>query len=157
MKTNELNPYSQSLEKAQKNANIDNKRYIPKPYLETAQSMEQQFAEFMLEQMQKTTGQEGDTASDYYKSLQRTEQAEQMAQSGSGLGIQDLILDQIYPKSRRSEMAYNAYKQQQEAQMGSRPSFIRMDQAHPGPDDIKMAIDKALRNSEVSSEESQDE
>lgn len=157
MKTNGLNPHSQSLDRAQKNADVDSKRYIPKPYIETAQSMEQQFAEFMLEQMQKTTGQEGDTASDYYKSLQRTEQAEQMAQSGSGLGIQDLILDQIYPKSRRSEMAYNAYKQQQEAQMGNRPSFIRMDQADAGPDDIKMAINKALRNSEVSSEEPQDE
>lgn len=158
MKVNELNTHSpSSLNRAQQKADADNKRFIPEPYIKTAQSMEQQFAEFMLQQMQKTTGEKGDTASDYYKSLQLTEQAEQMVQSENGIGIQDLILDQIYPKSKRSEMAYNAYKQQQTAQMGNKPSFIRMDQANAGPDDIKMAIDKAMRSKEVSNEGPQDE
>jgi|GEM_PF-6448568 Rod binding domain-containing protein len=157
LKTNESLQHSQSLERAQKKADANSKRHIPEPYLKTAQSMEQQFAEFMLQQMQKTTGSDNDTASDYYKSLQRTEQAEQMAQTGKGLGIQDLILDQIYPKSRRSEMAHNAYKQQQAAQMGNRPSFIRMDKVDAQPEDIKMAVDKAIKNREVSNEESQNE
>lgn len=157
MEVNKANLHSQSLEQAKRKADNDSKRFVPEPYLKTAQSMEQQFAEFMLQQMQKTTGQSGDTASDYYKSLQRTEQAEQMVESGNGLGIQDLILDQIYPKSRRSEMAYNAYKQQQAAQMGNRPSLIRMEQGSAGPESIKMAVDKALGNTDVSNQGPQDE
>jgi hypothetical protein len=48
---------------------------------------------------------------DYYKGLQTTEQAKIMSQKNN-LGLQDLILDQVYPKRLRNEMALKQYEAQ---------------------------------------------
>jgi restriction endonuclease len=93
----------------------DQKKYIPKKYTEFAQGMEQQFAKYMVEQMNKSSGQSQkmDTASSYYKDLLTNEHTKALTETNNGLGIQDLILDDVYPKKFRNEAAFNAYNQHQ--------------------------------------------
>jgi len=94
---------------------VDDKKFIPKQYQEVAESMEQQFAEFMLKQMNKAVdeseSQDSGGSMDYYKSLQTTERAKMMAKQNN-LGLQNVILDQIYPKRMRNEMALKQYEAQ---------------------------------------------
>lgn len=122
-----------------------NREFIPEPFVEVAQGMEKQFAEFMVQEMQKTIG-DSDTSTgmDYYKSLLSSEYADALSKNDNGLGIQDLILDQIYPQNRRSEIAYNHYKHQQAQALGNKPSFIRLNQDNPSQEQIKMHINNAL-------------
>ncbi len=94
---------------------IDQKKYIPKKYKEFAQGMEQQFAKYMVQQMNKNSGQsqEMNTANSYYKDLLTNEHTKALTETNNGLGIQDLILDDVYPKKFRNEAAFNAYNQHQ--------------------------------------------
>ena len=83
---------------------------IPDDYKKVAKGLEQQFVKYMIEQMQKTIGNEKDsTALNYYKELTQNEQAKTMTESKNGMGIQDLILDEIYPKKFRNPEAVQAY------------------------------------------------
>jgi Rod binding domain-containing protein len=93
---------------------IDDKQFIPKQFKDVAVGMEQNFAEMMLNQMNKAVDQnetEDSAGMDYYKGLQTSEQAKIMAQKNN-LGLQDVILDQIYPKRLRNEMALKQYEAQ---------------------------------------------
>ncbi len=103
---------------------IDDRKYIPKQYQEVAESMEQQFAEYMLQQMNRTVGEEdeGSGGMDYYKSLQTSERAKAMAQQNN-LGLQEMILDQIYPKRMRNEMALKQYEAQANRLHHNLPSY----------------------------------
>ena len=85
---------------------IDDRQYIPKQFKEVAQNMEQNFAEYMIGQMNKAV----DT-SETEESTGMTEQAKIMAMKNN-LGLQDVILDQIYPKRMRNEMALKQYEAQ---------------------------------------------
>ncbi len=88
----------------------DDSKYIPEPYKNVARGMEKQFVEFMLEQMQKTApSSQTDTASQYYQGLMKSERAENMVRHNGGLGIQEVILDQVYPKKFRNKFAYNQF------------------------------------------------
>lgn len=79
-------------------------QYIPKPYIDLARSMETQFINFMLKQMNKTIGrQEQDQTSKYYHSLLSEKRAGLMSDHRRGMGIRQLILDQMYPKHLRTE------------------------------------------------------
>jgi Rod binding domain-containing protein len=99
---------------------------IPEDYKKVAKGLEQQFAQYMIEQMQKTIGKEDDsTAMNYYKELTQKEQAKMMTESKSGMGIQDLILDEIYPKKFRNPEAVEAYNQAKQ-QNGMRKKKIEM-------------------------------
>ena len=71
------------------------------PYLKVASSMEAEFLKLMLEKMQDTvTKDEKDSGEEaYYKSLLLRERANIMAARDKGIGIKELILDQIYPKN----------------------------------------------------------
>jgi Rod binding domain-containing protein len=96
------------------NKTIDDKKYIPKKFRDVAEGMEQNFAEFMINQMNKsipTSESEDSAGMDYYKSLQVTEQAKILSQKNN-LGLQDVILDQIYPKRLRNELALKQYEAQ---------------------------------------------
>jgi Rod binding domain-containing protein len=130
-----------------------NRQYVPDQFKEVAAGMEQQFAEYMIQEMQKTVG-ETDSSSgmDYYKSLLASEYAQAMTQNGHGLGIQDVILDQIYPQNMRNAIAYNHYQNQQSMIQANRPSFIRLDETNPSEQEIKIAINKALNSSGVDHE-----
>jgi Rod binding domain-containing protein len=94
---------------------IDDRQYIPKQFKQVAENMEQQFAEYMLNQMNNTVdenaSEEATPGMDYYKGLKTTEQAKIMAQKND-LGLQNVILDQIYPKRLRNEFALKQYEAQ---------------------------------------------
>ncbi|OUR92856.1 hypothetical protein A9Q84_20295 [Halobacteriovorax marinus] len=111
------------------NSKTINKKYIPKPYLEAAQGMEKQFIQLMVKEMKKTTqGPEStSTGMDYYMDLQSGERADAMVKKNQ-VGLQDLILDKIYPEKFRNVHAFNAYKQQTN-QMNNR-SNVEMRDAH---------------------------
>jgi Rod binding domain-containing protein len=87
-------------------------QYVPTKFKKVASAMESQFAEFMLQQMQKTVNRNtaDDSSSKYYKSLMNTERAKTLANQNGGLGIQKMILEQIYPKRYRNEIAFNHYE-----------------------------------------------
>ncbi len=86
---------------------------IPKPYRDIASGMERQFLEYMLERMKSTISEEElSTAQNYYDSLQTSEQAKAIAEKDGGMGIQEMILNQIYPKSKRQAITqYNIAKE----------------------------------------------
>ncbi len=76
---------------------------IPKPYLEVAEGMEAQFTNHLLNQMRKTvpTVNPDSQAEKIYKGMLDSERSKMMASSQSGIGVKDLVLDQIYPKHKR--------------------------------------------------------
>lgn len=87
----------------------DKYRYVPKKFIEVAESLEGQFINHMLKQMETTIGsKQGSTAENYYKDLQTTERAKIMAKKSEDGGLKDLILNQIYPENYRNEQMYNA-------------------------------------------------
>lgn len=92
-------------------------RYVPDDYKKVAQGLEQQFAEYMLKQMHNSIGRqhEDGTAMNYYQDLNQKEQARIMSQINNGLGIQKLIIDEIYPEKFRNPEAMAAYNQQKAA------------------------------------------
>ena len=70
------------------------------PIGKVARGMEQQFVEFMINEMEKTSGKkENSMAGNYYKSLMNTERAKTMTEVDGGMGLQEMILEQIYPKA----------------------------------------------------------
>ena len=104
---------------------IDDRKYIPKQYQEVAENVEQQFAEFMLNQMNKAVDEnetEDGNGMDYYKSLQTSERAKMMSKQNN-LGLQSVVLDQIYPKRLRNEMALKQYEAQAERIHHNLPSY----------------------------------
>jgi Rod binding domain-containing protein len=103
---------------------VDDRRYIPKQYQEVAESMESQFAETMVKQMNQAIDEAPgeDSGMDYYKSLQTTERAKMMAKQNN-LGLQNVILDQIYPKRMRNEMALKQYQAQADLIHHNLPSY----------------------------------
>jgi len=78
---------------------------IPKPYKNIASGMERQFLEYMLEKMKATiSDEEVSTTQNYYNGLQTSEQAKILAEKEDGVGIQEMILNQIYPKNKRNPL-----------------------------------------------------
>ncbi len=111
---------------------------IPKPFKDAARGIEQQFVEFMVEQMHKTTGaaEESNTSMNYYNDLLYKEESNKMTEYKNGLGIQKLILDQIYPKKFRNAEALAAFNAQTKSQFNRGPQ-IEME----GPVQAKQEID----------------
>lgn len=71
---------------------------IPKVYKKIAEGMERQFLQYMLEKMKDTAKSENqDSATKYYNSLMNNEHAKIIASKNGGLGMQKMILQQIYP------------------------------------------------------------
>ncbi len=70
-----------------------------KPYVEVAEGMETQFTNHLIEQMRRTVPRETElsSAESYYESLIDNERAKTMAQSDTGLGLKNVILEQIVP------------------------------------------------------------
>ena len=70
-------------------------------YREVAQGLEAQFVELMLQEMEKTVQHSAnDQASEIYRSMLNSERAKLMAEHGGGMGIAQMILQQIYPQAR---------------------------------------------------------
>lgn len=81
----------------------DKYKNIPKQYLEVAEGMEAQYINYMMNELNKSVQSESpeSSAEKYYKSLINSERAEIMAKTDNGVGIKDLVLDQIYPQHMR--------------------------------------------------------
>ena len=81
----------------------DRYKHIPKEYMKVAEGMETQFTNHLLNEMRKSAAPTNPESNGQriYKSLLDAERAKMMAESATGLGIKDLVLDQIYPKHRR--------------------------------------------------------
>ena len=119
----------------------DDSRFIPEPYKKVASGMEQEFARFMVEQMEKTVTRENpeSQATAYYKSIVNQERAEAMSETGKGLGLKQMILDQIYPKHLRNQLALDNFNAQMNAQ-NLRQQKIKMYQSQDtGASSIPMA------------------
>ena len=89
----------------------DNKEFIPDPYKKVANGMERQFVEFMVNQMNKTVGKEDeqDSGMNYYKSLLNSERSKSITENRGGVGVQELILNQIYPERLRTPQNHQAF------------------------------------------------
>jgi len=123
---------------------------IPKPFKDAARGIEQQFVEFMVQQMHKTTGapEDSNTATNYYNDLLYKEESNRMTEHKNGLGIQKLILDQIYPKKFRNADALAAFNAQTKSK-NHRRSQIEMEgpqrSAQERNEDIKMGKDSHIK------------
>ena len=86
-----------------------NNNFIPKPYLDIAKGMEQQYMDFLIAQMRKSIPQQEDdsTSMGYYKSLLDSEFSKIMAAKNEGKGLQKIILDQVYPEKNRTKQNYD--------------------------------------------------
>ncbi|MCB9060644.1 MAG: rod-binding protein [Halobacteriovoraceae bacterium] len=95
---------------------LDNLHLVPDPYKKVAAGMERQFADFMIQQMNKTVGDETQSSGEqFYKSLQDSERARILTEKDGGLGLQRLILEQIYPKNQRTQENYKRYMANEQA------------------------------------------
>lgn len=93
---------------------------VPKAYRDVAVGMEKMFAQMMLEHMERTAEKtEEDSASTkFYNSLQLDQRADAMTQQGgTGLGVQQVILNQIYPQELRTAENMAAFEQQEKNRM----------------------------------------
>ena len=115
-------------------------RFIPEDHKNVARGMEQQFAEYMIQQMNNTVdkadNENQDSASTYYENMMTTERAKMMSNSGSGLGVQKIVLDQIYPQRLRTEMNYNNYNKMKE----QNALHKKMIQTHKTPESNSIAM-----------------
>lgn len=101
------------------NANIQQKpnqsgkyKNVPKAYLDFAKGQERIFANHLIKQMRKGIDktQQESTAERYYKGLMDDEIAKVISESDSGLGIKDVVLNQIYPQYKdNTKSAQEAY------------------------------------------------
>ncbi|TNF27316.1 MAG: hypothetical protein EP319_11850 [Deltaproteobacteria bacterium] len=119
----------------------DDSRFIPEPYKKVASGMEQEFARFMIEQMENTVTREtpDSQATAYYNSIVNQERAEAMSESGEGLGLKKMILDQIYPKYLRTQLGLNSFNAQMEAQNIQRQKIKMYQKQDSGVSEIRMA------------------
>lgn len=85
---------------------------IPDRFKDIAGSMEQQFAELMLEEMKKTVNKEEPetNAETYYNSLLQQEYAKNLTNGDDGMGLKKMILNQIYPQHLRNEINYHRFQ-----------------------------------------------
>lgn len=101
----------------------DKYRHVPKPYLDFAQGMEERFTKHLLGEMNKTINKANpdSQANKIYNSFLDNERAKLMSESQTGLGIKDIVLDQVYPnwRNKPAQQALNTY-QQVNSQKGER-------------------------------------
>lgn len=72
---------------------------VPDAYKKIAVGMERQFIRHMIDEMQKTVKSEktDSPGEKYYKSLMADERSKIMAEVENGIGLKEIILDQIVP------------------------------------------------------------
>jgi Rod binding domain-containing protein len=96
-----------------------------KPYKEIAEGMEEQFTNYLIDQMKKGIPKDeaSSSAQNYYESLRDQEYAAKMAQSDTGIGLKRTILEQILPAhlkkttgvNQQGQIAYNKSQGVQDA------------------------------------------
>lgn len=90
-----------------------NRHFIPDEMKKVAESYEKQFAQFLLKEFHKSIpkSQDESTAGNIYESWMINEQSDAISKNDKGIGIKDLILEEIYPRKYRNEQAYEGYLQ----------------------------------------------
>lgn len=124
-----------------------NRHFIPEQMNQVAESYEKQFAQFLLKEFHKSIPKsEGQsTAGDIYESWMINEQSDSIAKSKDGLGIKDLILDEIYPRKYRNEAAFNSFKQAQANKaLQARNAYKQVQMKENEFDSVKMKKDSEL-------------
>lgn len=88
---------------------------VPKAYTDIAEGMETQFINHMLNEMRKTVHSErpDSNANKYYKSLMDYERSKIMAATDNGIGLKEVILDQIVPQHYKTSANSDAVKMYQ--------------------------------------------
>jgi Rod binding domain-containing protein len=129
------------LKKARPTRPGNDRNYIPDEEKQFARQLEQQYVEYLVKKMQENTGQTiNTTGGRHYQDLLNTERAKMLTQSNGGLGIQDMVLDQIYPKKFRNPESLNAYLQHRNGKKINRKTI---EMHGPKNVDQKMRIHKA--------------
>lgn len=81
--------------------------------MQFAEGQERIFTNHLLKEMRKTIHpvETESSAQQYYKSMMDDELSKIMSESESGIGIKDVVLDQIYPQYKKvpQKNALNAY------------------------------------------------
>jgi Rod binding domain-containing protein len=90
---------------AKPNIDVKKEQHIPKEYMDVAKGFERQFAKQLIEEMKKTVErtEEQSTGEKIFESLLDDEYAQTLADSERGLGIKDMVLEQIYPQRMRNK------------------------------------------------------
>lgn len=116
--------------------------YIPKEAINAAQGFESEFAKIMLNEMQNSIPKSSSSsAQEIYTQLLTDERAKAMAQTNQ-LGIQNVILDQIYPKPLRTKGNFDLHAMQAHPIKAQRGKVLL--QGPPQEDTI--AINKSTTN-----------
>jgi len=120
---------------------VDTRKYIPKEVSDFAASMESQFSELMLKEMQKTSqSSTSNSAEEFYNGMLLQERAKSMTEQ-SNRGLKDLILDEVYPQYKRTAANFEIYENQkqqfnkQKVQMHegpTQPSVTKHESANTG-------------------------
>ena len=78
---------------------------VPKAYKKIAVGMERQFIRHMIDEMQKTvkSQEEQGPGAAYYKSMMADERSKIMAEVNNGIGLKEIILDQIVPSHLKNQ------------------------------------------------------
>ncbi|MDH5580371.1 MAG: rod-binding protein [Bdellovibrionales bacterium] len=99
----------------QRKSSKSNLEYVPEEIKKIARDMDSQFAKLMIQKMKATVSrnEEPSTANQIYESYMSDEYSKAMAQQNNGTGVQELILDQIYPHRYRNKITYEHYLQNQ--------------------------------------------
>ncbi len=92
-------------------------QYIPENFQQVAAGMESQFIDLMIQQMRKSVPLEEaqSSAEEIFSAMEDSERAKILSTTKKGIGLKDLVLDEIYPKKFRNRLAYDSYMKQQEA------------------------------------------
>ena len=93
------------LTKLQTRKSLYENENVPKAYKDIAVGMERQFIRHMLDEMQKTvkSNEPQGPGTAYYKSLMADERSKIMAQVNNGVGLKEIILDQIVPSHLKNQ------------------------------------------------------
>lgn len=106
--------FEKMLQEAQ-SGGIKDEKYIPESHIKAAKGMEKQFLEYMVQQMKKTVDKtkEPSTAMNYYDSVLTEKHTQALSDTDGGLGLREMILDQIYPEHMRTEANLRQHQQRQ--------------------------------------------
>lgn len=84
---------------------------VPKEVVQAAEAMEEQFANHLIGEMRKSIGNKTtSSAQNFYNSLMDRERAKMMAQSDSGLGVKEVIIDEFMRETARPNSPFENVK-----------------------------------------------
>jgi len=96
-------------------------KHVPKEVINVAEGMESQFINHMVNEMRKTVNKEtpDSQAEQFYNSKIDQEYAKIMSETNSGLGLKEMIIEQLAPQYIRSnhlaktKQGYETYQKQE--------------------------------------------